>query len=42
MRQVPRYGIPLTAIAWVVFVMLMLWYWPAVDIEITLPSEAGP
>ena len=42
MLHVPRYGIPLTGVACVVFVVVMLVYWPLVGIEITVPSGAAP
>jgi sodium-dependent dicarboxylate transporter 2/3/5 len=42
MLHVPRYGLPLTAVACVVFVAVMLVYWPLVGIEITVPSGAAP
>lgn len=42
MLEVPRYGLPLTVIAWVVFVAMMFLYWPMVGIEITLPPGAAP
>ncbi len=42
MLLVPKYGIPFTLVALVVFVGVMLVYWPLVGIEITLPPTAGP
>jgi sodium-dependent dicarboxylate transporter 2/3/5 len=42
MLHVPRYGLPLTAIAMVVFVAMIFLYWPLVGIEITLPNGPGP
>ncbi len=39
--EVPKYGVPLTVISWLVVALVMLVYWPLAGIEITLPASAG-
>lgn len=39
--QVPKYGVPLTLISWLVVAAVMLVYWPLAGIEITLPASAS-
>ena len=36
-REVPRYGIPMTIIALLVFMLVALVYWPLVGIDLTAP-----
>ncbi len=40
--DVPRYGIPLTAVALTVFLLVAFFYWPLVGIELTVPAAASP
>ena len=39
--EVPKYGVPLTLVAWLVMMLVMLVYWPLAGIEITLPASPG-
>ena len=37
--EVPKYGVPLTVISWLVMMLVMLVYWPLAGIDITLPAS---
>ena len=42
MLDVPRYGVPLTCVALVVFILVALLYWPLVGIDLSAPVAATP
>ncbi|MHC4089093.1 MAG: SLC13 family permease [Planctomycetota bacterium] len=42
MLEVPRYGIPLTIVALILFVLTALVYWPLVGIDLTVPAPVVP
>ncbi|HUU83617.1 MAG TPA: DASS family sodium-coupled anion symporter [Phycisphaerae bacterium] len=39
--QVPKYGVPMTVISWVVVVLVILVYWPLVGVDYTVPAAAS-
>jgi len=42
MLDVPLYGVPLTLIAWGLFIIVSLLYWPLVGIDLTMTGAATP